>query len=168
MYIEFSPPDFPAVVNTSEGIRCTHLYTSSPTWTTVVSPTKRFSWTFSAVLVKSTCPMRKCGFTEEPNSLCCMFLCMSASCMTLFELFSLYPIFCFFFSLSQHDNQLWGCCHVKLKKKKFMKYKHIRSINPFKCNQKYNLFSLHSLNFGFNCFPSNCSMVFYIFFIGLS
>lgn len=84
MYIEFSPPDFPAVVNTSEGIRCTHLYTSSPTWTTVVSPTKRFSWTFSAVLVKSTCLMRKCGFTEEPNSLCCMFLCMSASCMTLF------------------------------------------------------------------------------------
>lgn len=84
MYIEFSPPDFPAVVNTSEGIRCTHLYTSSPTWMTVVSPTKRFSWTFSAVLVKSTCLMRKCGFTEEPNSLCCMFLCMSASCMTLF------------------------------------------------------------------------------------
>lgn len=84
MYIEFSPPDFPAVVNTSEGIRCTHLYTSSLTWTTVVSLTKRFSWTFSAVLVKSTCPMRKCGFTEEPNSLCCMFLCMSASCMTLF------------------------------------------------------------------------------------
>lgn len=109
MYIEFSPPDFPAVVNTSEGIRCTHLYTSSPTWTTVVSPTKRFSWTFSAVLVKSTCPMKKCGFTEEPNSLCCMFLCMSASCMTLIWLFSLYPIFCFFFSLSQHDNQLWGC-----------------------------------------------------------
>lgn len=46
-----------------------------------------------------------------------------------------------------------------------MKYKHIRSINPFKCNQKYNLFSLHSLNFGFNCFPSNCSMVLlYIFY----
>lgn len=111
--------------------------------------------------------MRKFGFTEEPKSLCCMFLCMSASCMNLFFLTLFFiSYYLLLFSLSQQDNYD-DVCHVKIKKK-YMKYYHIKSINPLKCNQKFDLFFLRSLNFGFNHFPSNCSLVFSILFFDWS
>lgn len=111
--------------------------------------------------------MRKFGFTEEPKSLCCMFLCMSASCMNLFFLTLFFiSYYLLLFSLSQQDNYD-DVCHVKIKKK-FMKYYHIKSINPLKCNQKFDLFFLRSLNFGFNHFPSNRSLVFSILFFDWS
>lgn len=95
-----------------------------------------------------------------------MFLCMSASCMNLFFLTLFFiSYYLLLFSLSQQDNYD-DVCHVKIKKK-FMKYYHIKSINPLKCNQKFDLFFLRSLNFGFNHFPSNRSLVFSIFIFWL-